>query len=270
MKRRAFLRVLASAGAGAVVGGTSWGVHERLRLSTTRATLPVAGLPASFAGFSIALLTDIHRSGLVPADLVANAVACAMRERPDLIVLCGDYITQFETRFANPVAELLSPLSAPAGVVAVMGNHDDERVMPAALIHRGIRVLREDRLRLTMGGDSVDLIGIGYWTQKVAKIAPLIEGAATPILIAHDPRRLHEAQTLGIPLVLSGHTHGGQVAIPPIGPLNRFRFPIVEGTLRQRNTTLFVSRGIGTIYLPVRINCPPEVAILTLARAERT
>ena len=257
--------MLAAGGAGVVVGGASWGLRERLRVEVTRATLPVAGLPPAFAGFRIALLTDLHRSGLVPADLIADAVATAMRERPDLVVLGGDFVTNFNTRFAGPVAEVLSSLSAPAGVIAVLGNHDDERVLPAALTRHGIRVLREERLRLAMSGTSVDFLGIRYWTQRAARIAPLIDPAVLPVLVAHDPRRLAEAQALNIPLVLSGHTHGGQVVVPPIGPLNRFRFPIVEGTLRRGNTTLFVSRGIGTIYVPLRINCPPEVAILTLA-----
>ena len=265
MKRRAFLRVLTAGSAGVVVGGASWGVHERLQLSVTRATLPVHGLPAGFAGFKIAFLTDLHRSGLVPADLIARAAEAAMRERPDLIVLGGDYVTNFDTRFAGPVAEVLGTLSAPAGVIAVLGNHDDDRVVPAALTRRGIRVLREERLRLTVGGAAVDVIGIGYWTQRAAKIAPLIEPAALPILVAHDPRRLTEAHTLKIPLVLSGHTHGGQVVLPPFGAFNRLRFPIVAGTLVRDDTRLFVSRGIGTVYLPIRINCPPELAVLTLA-----
>jgi len=265
MKRRAFLRVLTAGGAGVMVGGASWGLHERLQVSVTRATLPVHGLPAAFAGFKIALLTDLHRSGLVPADLIATAVALTMSETPDLVVLGGDYVTQFDARFAGPVAEVLSGLSAPAGVIAVLGNHDDERVVPAALARRGIRMLREDRLRLTRAGDSVDFIGIDYWTRRASKIATLIDRTALPVLVAHDPRRINEAQALRIPLVLSGHTHGGQVVLPPFGPLNSFRFPVVAGTLKREDTLLFVSRGVGTIYLPIRINCPPEVAILTLA-----
>jgi hypothetical protein len=264
MKRRAFLRVLAAAGAGAAVGGVSWGLHERLQISVTRETLRVTGLPAPFAGFRIALLTDLHRSGLVPQALVADAVRTAMLEKPDLIVLGGDYVTNFDGRFAGPVAEVLGTLSAPAGVIAVLGNHDDERVVPAELVRNGIRVLREERSRLTVGGASVDFLGIDYWTHRPAKIAPLIDKEALPLLVAHDPRRLIEADALGIPLVLSGHTHGGQVVLPPFGPVNQFRFPTVAGSLRRNQTTLFVSRGIGTIYLPVRINCPPEVAILTL------
>ncbi len=265
MKRRDVLRVLAAAGTGAAIGGVSWGLHERLQMSVTRATLPVEGLPPAFAGFKIAFLTDVHRSGLVPAVLIAEAVALAMREQPDLVILGGDYVTNFDARFAGPVAEVLGTLSAPAGVIAVLGNHDDERVVPAALTHRRIHVLREDRMRVTRAGASLDFLGIGYWTKGVSKIAPLIDRSVMPVLLAHDPRRITEAETLEIPLVLSGHTHGGQIVLPPFGPLNRFRFPIVEGTLKRGKTLLFVSRGIGTIYLPLRINCPPEVAILTLA-----
>ncbi len=265
MKRRQFFRVVAAAGAGVAVGGTSWGLHERNDLGVTTAILPVDGLPAEFKGFKIALLTDLHRSALVSADLIDRAVSAALAARPDIVVLGGDYVTNFDTRFAGPVADALGRLTAPAGVIAVLGNHDDERAVPAALTARGIRVLREQRMRLEMGGRSVDFVGIGYWTRGEARIGALIDREATPILVAHDPRRMAEAEALSIPLVLSGHTHGGQVVVPPFGPINRFRFPITQGRLRRNNTTLFVSRGIGTIYLPVRINCPPEVAVLTLA-----
>jgi predicted MPP superfamily phosphohydrolase len=265
VKRRQFLRAVAAAGAGVAVGGASWGLHERNTLGVTQAPLPVDGLPDAFKGFKIALLTDLHRSALVSADLIDGAVSAALAAKPDLVVLGGDYVTNFDARFAGPAAEVLGRLSAPAGVIAVLGNHDDERVVPAALAAKGIRVLREQRMRLEMGGRSVDFLGIGYWTRGTARIGALVDHEATPILVAHDPRRLTEAEALSIPLVLSGHTHGGQVVIPPFGPINRFRFPITQGTLRRGNTTLFVSRGVGTIYLPVRVNCPPEVAIITLA-----
>ena len=264
MKRRQFLRVMAAAGAGAAVGGASWGLHERNTLGVTTVVLPVDGLPPAFKGFKIAMLTDLHRSALVSADLIDRAVTAALAATPDLVVLGGDFVTNFDARFAGPVAEVLSRLKAPAGVIAVLGNHDDDRVVPAALTARGIRVLREQRMRLEMGGKSVDFLGVSYWTRGEARIGALIDREATPILVAHDPRRLTEAEALSIPLVLSGHTHGGQVVVPPFGPINRFRFPITQGTLRRNNTTLFVSRGVGTIYLPVRINCPPEVAVITL------
>ena len=84
------------------------------------------------------------------------------------------------------------------------------------------------------------------------------------ILLAHDPRRLTEAAALDVPLVLSGHTHGGQVVLPVVGAVAAQKFPVVAGIGRRDRTTMFVSRGVGTVYVPVRINCPPEVAVLTL------
>jgi predicted MPP superfamily phosphohydrolase len=87
------------------------------------------------------------------------------------------------------------------------------------------------------------------------------------VLLAHDPRRLAEAAAMNIPLVLSGHTHGGQVVLPIAGPVAAQKFPVVAGIGRRGGTTMFVSRGVGTVYVPVRINCPPEVAILTLQPA---
>src|SRR6185295_62150 len=93
----------------------------------------------------------------------------------------------------------------------------------------------------------------------------LLRGAeGTVVLLAHDPRRLTEAASLGIPLVLSGHTHGGQVVLPGLGAIAAQKFPVIAGIGRRDRTTLFVSRGLGTVYVPVRVNCPPEVAILTL------
>ena len=87
------------------------------------------------------------------------------------------------------------------------------------------------------------------------------------ILLAHDPRRLTEAAALDVPLVLSGHTHGGQVVLPLVGAIAAQKFPVVAGLGHRERTTMFVSRGVGTVYVPVRLNCPPEVAVLTLRRA---
>jgi predicted MPP superfamily phosphohydrolase len=89
------------------------------------------------------------------------------------------------------------------------------------------------------------------------------------ILLAHTPNRLTEAIQLALPLVLSGHTHGGQIVPPLVGPVAARGFPVVAGMDRRDGTTIFVSRGIGTVYVPIRINCPPEVALLTLEPAMR-
>jgi len=90
----------------------------------------------------------------------------------------------------------------------------------------------------------------------------------TTLLLAHDPRRLAEAASLDVQLVLSGHTHGGQVIIPGLGAVAGRKFPVLAGYAMRDNTALFVSRGVGTVYVPLRINCPPDVAVLTLRRAQ--
>jgi len=188
-----------------------------------------------------------------------------MAERPDLIVLGGDYVTWGDRAFVEPSADALAPLTAPYGVFGILGNHDDDHDMPAALARRGVQMLRDARTRLTIRNESVDLVGVRFWTKRQMDIAPLVrDSAPTTILLAHDPRRLTEAAALNIPLVLAGHTHGGQVVLPVVGALAAQKFPVVAGVGRREGTTMFVSKGLGTVYVPVRVNCPPEVAILTL------
>jgi uncharacterized protein len=129
-------------------------------------------------------------------------------------------------------------------------------------------VLRDARTRLAIRGEELDLVGIRFWTKKQSDIAELVRDASpATVLLAHDPRRITEAAALNVPLVLSGHTHGGQVVLPGLGAVAARKFPIAAGTLRRERTTMFVSRGVGTIYVPVRIDCPPEVAVLTLQPA---
>jgi predicted MPP superfamily phosphohydrolase len=144
--------------------------------------------------------------------------------------------------------------------------------MPAALTRRGFTVLKDARTRVALRAEQLDLVGIRFWTRRRQDIARLIPADSVPatILLAHDPRRLREAAPLGVPLVLAGHTHGGQVVLPWIGAPGVRKFPVVAGLATQDQTTIFVSRGLGTVYVPVRLNCSPEVAILTLTGRERT
>jgi uncharacterized protein len=268
LTRRAALKGALAATVGAFTGTAAYGVaYERHHLGVTSATLPVAGLPPALEGLRIALLTDIHHSLLVGAEDVQKAVRLTLDQRPDLIVLGGDYVTLSDRAFVEPVAELLAPLHAPHGVFAILGNHDDDKDMPAALARQGFAVLRDQRTRLTLRGESLDVAGIRFWTRRPSDIARVLRNAHdTVLLLAHDPRRLTEAADLNVAAVLSGHTHGGQVVLPGVGAVAKARFPILAGLGRQENTSIFVSRGIGTVYVPVRINCPPEVAVVTLAR----
>jgi uncharacterized protein len=266
--RRAAIKGVLATTVGAVTGASTYGVaYERHQIGVTEARLPVSRLPAAFDGMRIGFLTDIHHSSLVPARDVVHAVELVNGARPDLIVLGGDYVTFGDRAFVGPVAELLAPLHAPQGVFAILGNHDDDRDMPAALARQHIQVLRDARTRLELRGDRLDLAGVRFWTRRPADVARVLRRAQDPVLLlAHDPRRLNEAAELQIPAVLSGHTHGGQVVMPGVGALAGRRFPVLAGLARKDDTSIFVSRGLGTVYVPVRINCPPEVAIVTLTR----
>ena len=268
VSRRAVLKTLVASGVGAIGGSAAYGfLYGRHGLQVTRTTVAVSGLPAALVGLRIGLLTDIHRSRWVSHDDVTQATAVLMSERPDLIVLGGDYVTYGDRRYVGPAADALVGLSAPHGVFGILGNHDDDHDMPGALAKNGVEMLKDARTRVTIRGEPVDLAGIRFWTKRQGDIASVVrDGSPMTILLAHDPRRLTEAAALNIPLVLSGHTHGGQVVLPVIGAVAAQKFPVIAGLGRREGTTMFVSRGLGTVYVPIRLNCPPEVAILTLAR----
>ena len=265
--RRDALRAIAATGIGLATGPVAYGAaYERHRLIRVEQDLPVSGLPPPLDGLRVGLITDIHHSNSVGADDVTRAVSLLLASQPDLIVLGGDYVTFGNRAFVEPVAELLAPLaSAPNGAFAVLGNHDDDRDMPAALARRGFAILKDQRTTITIRNEPIDLVGIRFWTRRIEHITQVLKGSGpTAILLAHDPRRLLQAAQLDVPLVLSGHTHGGQVVLPGLGAIAGREFPVLAGYARELNSSIFVSRGVGTVYVPVRMNCPPDVAVLTL------
>jgi predicted MPP superfamily phosphohydrolase len=269
ISRRGALKALVAGGVGLGTGTIAYGMaYERHDLRRVSVEVPVTGLPLPLDGLRVGLITDLHHSETVPAATVSRAVSLVQESRPDLIVLGGDYVSFGDRRYAGPVAELLSPLAdAPCGSFAVLGNHDDDREVPAALQQNGFEVLRDQRTSLVIRGEAIDLAGLRFWTRRPADLGRVLTGTrGTTILLAHDPRRLSEAAAFDVQLVLSGHTHGGQVLLPGVGAIAGRKFPVLAGTGHEGNATVFVSRGVGTVYVPVRINCPPEVAILTLRR----
>ncbi len=269
VSRRAALNSLIAGGVGTIVGGAAYGTaYARHQIQVLRGTVPVSGLSPALDGLRIGLITDLHHSDMVPASDIARAVALTKAEKPDLIVLGGDYVTWGDRKFVVPCSEALAGLTAPFGVYGVVGNHDDDRDMPAALSAHGYEMLRDARTTVRIRGEKVDIIGVRYWTRRRREIERLTRGAQpTMILLAHDPRRLDEAADLKIPLVLSGHTHGGQVVLPGVGAVAARKFPVVAGIGRQGDSSIFVSRGVGTVYVPYRLNCPPDVSIITLKSA---
>lgn len=268
LSRRSLLKALAAGVVGAGAGVTTHGyVWERHALTLVTADVPVSGLPHALDGLRVGLITDLHLSRTVPEADVIRAVDMVESQKTDLLVLGGDYVSYADQRYMTPVAELLARASAPHGVFAILGNHDDEREMPLALERQGIEVLRDARTAVAIRGEHLQLAGIDFWTRRPEQVARVLQGADGPVvLLAHDPRRIVEGAALAAGAVISGHTHGGQIVLPGLGALAARKFPVAGGLLTRDNTTLFVSRGVGTVVLPLRVNCPPEVAVLTLRR----
>jgi len=234
----------------------------------------VRDLPERFEGFRITQLTDIHHSRILGIDEVSRVVDLAQRTRPDMFVLTGDYTTSYR-RFIEPCAEALSPLSAPEGVWAVLGNHDhytDPELTTRALQRRHIAVLNNAHTTLRRGPDSLQLSGIDDWTWNAVDWPRSFTGLKpeTPtILLSHQPSVLDLEQTQNVSLILSGHTHGGQVRVPFLGAPARFATSDLKydrGLFRRGETQLYVSSGTGVIGLPVRFGARPEIAVLRLRR----
>jgi uncharacterized protein len=260
---------VASVGAATVIAATlAWAASAgRGVLEVSERRLEVPALPPALDGLRIVHLSDLHIGNGLHGEALSTLVERVVALAPDLVAITGD-LFDYDPDAVPDGARRLGALRARLGVFAVLGNHDDDRDMPAALARRGVVVLRDTRTELTTRGERLDLIGIRFWTRREADIAALLRGAGPArVLLAHDPRRFEEATALGIPLVLSGHTHGGQVVLPLIGAPAARKFPVLSGLARRGSTTMFVSRGIGTVYVPVRVACPPEVALLTLRPA---
>jgi predicted MPP superfamily phosphohydrolase len=240
-------------------------------LTVTDQRIWLNSLPEGFRGFRILQLSDIHHSLFVPLSQVGAVVELSNALKPDLIALTGDFVS-YSRASIEPVAEILRGLQARSGVVAVLGNHDfrvGADIVERALERRGIEVLRNRHLLLRERGDALYVAGVDDYRYG-ADLGSALEGIpadAPTILLAHNPRLLVAAACCGIDLVLSGHTHGGQVNLPLLGTVygrspERLRFKI--GWDRLGSTQIYVSRGIGTIVLPWRLRCPAEIPRLEL------
>lgn len=232
-------------------------------------------LPERFEGFRITQLTDVHHSRIVGIDEVRRTVDLANSTKPDLIALTGDYTTSYR-RYIEPCAEALGSLKAPEGVWAVLGNHDhytDQELTTRSLEHNRIAVLNNANTTLRRGADVLQLSGIDDWSWAGTHWPRAFYGLdrrRTTVLLSHQPRVLDFAETENVALILSGHTHGGQIDLPLIGPPARFataELKYAQGLFRRGDSQLYVSRGTGVIGLPLRLGVRPEIAVLRLRRA---
>jgi hypothetical protein len=275
--RRQFVKGLAAAGLTALSGAAAYAsLWEPFNYEVTETDIFIRGLPEKFDGLRIAQVTDVHHSQLVPLAEVRRVVELANAARPDLVVLTGDYTTS-RRGYIEPCAEALGELRAPEGVWAVLGNHDhynDAELTTRALVRRGIGVLSNANTVLRRGGDELQLAGVDDWGWGQADWARTLRGIDTSrpiLLLSHEPAVLDLPETSGLSLILSGHTHGGQVRLPFVGAPARFveEFRYLSGLYERGGTQLYVSRGTGLTGLPVRVGARPEIALLRLrAQAE--
>ncbi|MBM3497138.1 MAG: metallophosphoesterase [Armatimonadetes bacterium] len=262
---------LAAAGAAGAVA-----CDDRWDLQTPQVDVPLKGLGQALDGFRIAHLTDLHRGVYVSAAFVDRAVQAANAARPDLVVLTGDYVTH-STDFMRSCAESLAKLAAPYGRVAVLGNHDywtsADEVTRELGGTAGLQVLKNRPILIFHGDAALAIAGLDDPVTLHHDFDAVLSGIEPDIpvvLPAHTPDIIEEAARRKVGLVLAGHTHGGQIVVPGFGPPvpnSRYGRRFVAGLRRLGDTAVYTNRGVGMAVLPVRFNCPPEVAIITLRSA---
>lgn len=235
--------------------------HERIHLSR---------LPEVFDGFRIVQLSDVHHGPFSTPEQIERAVDMANRLKPDIIALTGDYISK-ERQYAAPCAEMLGRLKAKHGVYAVLGDHDhwvDASLITDLFRAEGITVLINEGMRFEKDGQAFWLAGVDDTMVGLEDISLALAGAREDemkLLLAHNPIILRRAARASVDLVLSGHTHGGQVAIrAERNTLKGARKRLLKGLGRLGNTQIYVNRGLGTVVLPIRYGCPPEISLLEL------
>jgi uncharacterized protein len=248
---------------------------ERFRIGLREQTITVPGLDPDLHGLRLVQLTDIHLSPFLNVRELDRAIAIANETRAHMALVTGDLITSG----ADPIDLCLSRLAglrADAGIFGCMGNHevygDLEDYVEEHGGRLGLRFLRKTAASLHFGNATLNLAGVDY--QRMHKtylvgMNKLVKNGAFNVLLSHNPDVFRVAARQGYQLTVAGHTHGGQVRVEILRQdLNVARFftPYVDGLYQQDSSSIFVSRGIGTIGIPARLGSPPEVALLKLCR----
>lgn len=245
-------------------------------LMTPTIPIVIEGLAPAFAGFRIALVTDLHSGPCVPLSWIEHVASRVTALRPDVVALGGDYVSHSRGDLAG-LEGVLAQFRAPEGVVAVMGNHDHwvgvEYVLPV-LERSGARVLTNANVLLRRGDAALAIAGVDDFTHGAVRLDDAL-GAVPPdvprVVLSHNPdlvEYLHDAPR--IDLMLSGHTHNGQLHWPLVGPLSvpsQFGATYLQGLKRRGPTQLYVSAGVGMASVPFRWGNPPELPLITLERA---
>jgi uncharacterized protein len=285
-ERRRFLTRTAVAVSSTPFAACAYGLlYERTDVETTHQRIVLPRLPKAFDGFRIAQLSDIHVGPFMTAGDIRRYVDMVNRLKPDLVALTGDFVT-WEASPQGAVVDALSGLKAPFGIFGCMGNHEQwagaEDSITRLFAERGAKMLRHENAVIASAGERFNLIGVDYQTRtpfgppRDGIVGEYLEGVdklmlpgAVNILLSHNPNTFDRAAELGIDLSLAGHTHGGQVTLeyisPDISPA-RLITRYVRGWFKKGGSQLYVNRGIGTIFSPVRFGAPPEITLYELKR----
>lgn len=263
-------------GFGSVLWGASVG-DRRVRVD--RVELPFARLAPGSRGVRIAQVSDLHIGPLLGPERLGNFVERIRETDPDIVVVTGD-IFDFDPGYVEQGCRALASLEARHGVYAVLGNHDvytgADVVADGLARHTDFRLLRDEWELVRVGDAEFSMVGIEDtgqgWTERESE-TPVLQRLASElpsdlpsVLLAHRPSYFGQAARLGFSVVLSGHTHGGQVALPLAHQYNPSRLIShrTRGVFEAEGSTLYVTRGLGMAGLPLRINCPREIALLQL------
>ena len=280
INRRKFIQIAAAGGAAALAADGFWLEPDRPRV--VRQEIALRRWPPLLDGFTIALLSDFHYDAIFSVHPISAAIDMVNGPRPDLVALAGDFVSEpwfgpaaGGARQAEPCAQLLRKLEAPHGLWAIMGNHDastDPRRVTGALRDVGIQVLLNQSVPIERNGGRFWLGGVNDAVESKADLAATLQnvpsGEAT-VLLAHEPDYADFVARHPVDLQLSGHSHGGQIRLPlvPMFYLPELAKKYIWGWYKIRELMLYTNPGLGTIGIPARLNCPPEITLLTMRHA---
>lgn len=274
--RRNFLRAAQAALFGAPAAAMGYAVFiERLDLKMREQSIEVPGLDPDLDGLRLVQLTDIHLSVFLPERAVERAVAMANETRAHIALVTGDLIS-FRGDPLDVCLQHLARLRAEAGIFGCLGNHEiyagTEDYTTEQGARMGMRFLRSEAAPLRFGNATLNLAGVDYQHMRgpyLVGTEKLVRPGALNVLLSHNPDVFPVAARQGWNVTLGGHTHGGQVRVEILRQdlsIARFFTPYVDGLYREGSSSIFVSRGIGTIGIPARLGAPPEVALIRLCR----
>ncbi|MBI2429737.1 MAG: metallophosphoesterase [Ignavibacteriales bacterium] len=258
--------------------GSTAGVISKDEYDIIHQTVSIPNLPDAFKGFRIGMLSDVHSSVFMNKEDMDLYVKAMNDLKTDLVVVTGDFVNS-QTEEVYPFIESFSELRAPHGVYGCLGNHDyfarDVELVAKEVDGCGVKLLRNDAVKIQKGNSYFNLIGVDDIGRNVkaddyiTRAMVSVKNDLPKILLCHKPYFFENAKNQKIDLTLSGHTHGGQIVFGTIDrmpiSLAAFASKYVAGLYSLNDSQLYVNRGLGSVGVPFRINCPPEVTVLTLA-----